>query len=284
MTTQTRRVLSELLLFLLVVPIGGAGKDEKMKGADVIARHLEALGKPEARAAAKSRTVVGQLQVTFRLGGQGQLRGKGVFASEGTRFRIDWATQQVDYPGEQVAFDGSRTSVGQIRPGLRSHLSQFLYDYDYLLKEGLLGGALTTAWAPLGAAERQPKLDYSGLKKVEGVQLHEVRYRARKGGEVQVTLYFEPETFRHVRSQHRLTVPARMGATLGDSSSQRDSYVSVVEQFGDFRPVDDLTLPHSYKLEFTIEGQANTFLATWEVKVAELAHNQTLDPGMFSVK
>jgi hypothetical protein len=273
---------------MLAFPAGSArlaAKEEKMKGADFVVKALEALGTAEARAAAKSRVATGALQVTFRLGGQGQLRGKGVFASEGNKTRFDWGFPQVDYPGEQIAFNGSKVNVGQIRPGQWSQLGGFVYQYDFLLKEGLLGGELTTGWALLGVAERQPKLDYSGLKKVEGTQLHELRYRAKKGGgEVQVTLYFEPETFRHVRSNYRLSIPARMGTNAIDSTRQRDANHSIIERFGDFKQVDGLMLPQSYSLELTMEGGEQTFLATWSLAISEITHNQSIDPATFGVK
>ena len=52
----------------------------------------------------------------------------------------------------------------------------------------------------------QPKLDYRGLKKIEDMELHEVSYRAKKGsGDLKITLYFEPQLFRHVKKQIQLS-------------------------------------------------------------------------------
>ena len=288
MKTRKRRRLLISLSIVLALPAGSAtlaGKEEKMKGADLLAKHLEAIGTVEARAAAKSRAAVGIVQAIFRHGGQGHVRGKGMFLSDGNKLRINWAFALVDYPGEQLAFDGSKVSVGDIRAGIRTELSDFVYHYDFLLKEGLLGGALTTAWAPLAAVERRPKLDYSGLKKTEGVQLHELKYRARKGSsDVQVWLYFEPESFRHVRSRYRLTIPGAPRTATTDSAGRREIYHTITEQFGEFKTVDGLTLPHTYSLEFAIEGGPTTFLATWSVDGIEIAHNPALEDASFKVK
>jgi len=41
-------------------------------------------------------------------------------------------------------------------------------------------------------------MEYLGLKQIDGKQLHEVNYRARKGQDLfKVRLYFEPESYLH---------------------------------------------------------------------------------------
>jgi hypothetical protein len=288
MRLDWHRIVNASLASLLALSLGIAplrAKDEKPKAADVVAKHLEALGTAEARAAAKTRAAQGPVQVVFRLGGSGQLTGNGLIASEGRKARIEWKFQQVEYPGEQLAFDGSKLTVGQVRPGVRSPLTQFVYQFDFLMKEGLLGGALSTGWALLETAERQPKIDYSGTKKIDGVQLHELKYRSKKGsGEVQVSLFFEPENWRHVRSQFRLVIPARMGSNPADSAGQRETIHQIVEQFSDFKAVDGLTLPHSYRLQYTVEAQNSTYLADWTQNVTQMSHNQAIEPKVFSVQ
>jgi hypothetical protein len=281
------RTVSIVTVFCLCLSCAAlsAAKDAKLKPEELVAKHLAALGTPEAIAAVKSRVLSGDATAIFRLGSQGQMSGPGNILSEGRRTRIAIKFQSVDYPGEQLAWDGSKVTVGILRPGRRSNLSSFVDDFDMLLKEGLLGGELTTAWALLDVAGRSPKLDYSGVKKVEGKQLHELRYRARKGpGDLSVSLYFEPETFRHAASQYRLVQPAPMASSPGASSGQRDSIYTLVESFGDFKEVDGLILPHFYKLVFTIEGQSSTYLADWVIKDAKVTHNVPIEAGVFSVQ
>ena len=171
-----RRSLQPLIPYLscLALAAGATAKDDKPKPDQLVASHLAALGSAEKRAAVKSRAATGTVQVVFRLGAQGQLSGPAALLSVGHKARINWAFNQLEYPGEQFGFDGSRVTVGLVRPGVRSNLSEFIYQFDYLLKEGLLGGVLATGWALLEVPERQPKLDVTGLKKIEGKQLHEV--------------------------------------------------------------------------------------------------------------
>jgi hypothetical protein len=274
-----------ILLACFAPSLQVSGKDEKIKPEQLLAKHLEAIGSTEARAVPRTRLIEGASQVNFRLGGQGQMDGKGNILSSGPMVRLGLSFAALDYPGEQLAFDGKKVTVGQIRPGTRSALSAFIYQHDGILKEGLIFGVLTTSWALLHAPARQPKLEYNGLKKIDGISLHELRYRARRGlGDVNVMLYFEPETFRHVRSQHRVVVPANMGASPAESASMRDSIYLLVEKFSDFETIDGLTLPHAYDLSFTIEGQNATLYTTWHFSVSKIGHNQEIDPKYFAVQ
>jgi len=271
-------------LFLLVA-IMPAGAAEKLKPEELVARHLQSIGPEAARSQVKTRAVTGSAEVTFRLGATGQLKGSAAFFSDGKQARISLNFHALDYPGEQWAFDGERVSVGTVRPGERSALSSFIYHYDVLMREALLGGAFNAGWALLDATGRQAKLSYSGLKKMEGKRLHELRYRARKGsGDLQTQLFFDPETFRHVYSEHRLVQPAGMGRSPTESSSQRDTIYLVQEQFDDFRDVDGLSLPHQVRITFTIEGMQNTFLADWTVRAEKIVQNVAIDPKSFKVQ
>jgi hypothetical protein len=74
-----------------------------------------------------------------------------------------------------------------------------------------------------------------------------------------------------------------MASTPAESSGQRDTLYTLVEQFGDFKEVDSLTLPHSYKLVFTIEGQRNTILSEWNIAAEQVSHNQQIDPKYFRI-
>lgn len=279
----TKLTLAGSLLSLSMTNV--VSKDTKLKPEELVVRHLDAIGSAEARSAVKTRSASGRAMATVRLGGQGKLSGPGSIFSEAGQIRVAMKFEVPDYPGEDLAFDGTRVSVGTVRPGQRTNLSSFVYHHDMMMKEGLLGGTLTTAWPLLDVGARQPKLTYTGLKKVEGRQLHQLKYRPRRGaGDLQVSLYFEPETFRHVLSQYRLVQPAGMATTPAASAGQRDSFFTIVETFADFRQVDGLTLPRSYKLVYTIEAQNNTYLAEWTITDIETVHNSALDPGVFSVQ
>jgi len=274
-----------LAAFAVLAAVPTHAKDPKLTAKEVLARHLEAIGSAEARAKIAAREATGTGRVVFRLGGTGQLEGQGGIVSQGDKVRLGVIFNATEYPGEHVAFDGDKVTVGTIRAGVRSNLSNFLYTHDILLREGLLFGVCSSSWALLTAGERGSKLDYSGLKKVEGRQLHEMKYRARKGsGDLRITLYFEPETFRHVQSIYKLTIPAVMGATPEQSAQMRETRFTLSEFFSEFKEVDGLTLPHGYKLDFTYEGQNQTILTSWTLTFDKIAHNTNINPAVFTIQ
>jgi len=258
--------------------------EDKMKTEELVAKHLASIGAPEARAAARSRVLRGDAQVTFVRGGAGTITGKGNILSEGRLFRFGMNFNAPNYPSEQLAYDGKDVGVGWLRPGERSQLCDLLNTQSYVIREGLWGGTLSTAWPLLNLAEREARLDYRGLKKLEERQLHEVLYRPKKGGAFQILLYFDEENFRHVRTQYRLARPYVMGSRPGQNADARDTIHLVIEDFSDFKSVDSLTLPHSYRISHTIEGTSVTALTKWSLTVTELGHNQQLDPKYFSIK
>ncbi len=284
---------SQKLLWVLAPPVlifclcasALSARGQKLKVEEVVAKHLGSIGTAEARASIKSRLASGTAEVVFRLGGQGTLAGKGQMLSEGRKVRLALSFGSLDYPGEQIVFDGEKVNVGQMRPGQRSPFSAFLYGHDVIAREGLLGGVLSTAWPLLDLVARQPRLDYSGLKKIEGRQLYEVKYKAKKGpGDLQVALYFDPETFRHIRTQYRLVRPASMVTNPTESPSQQDTIYTLTEVFDNFKETEGLILPLSHRLDLTIEAQNATIMTHWSFTVTGIAHNQPMDPKSFTIR
>jgi hypothetical protein len=267
---------------LLVLPAAGA-KDEKLTPEELVSKHLESIGPAAKRMAAKSRSTGGTVQVAFRVGGSGTLNGKGNILSQGNAVRLGFGFSALDYSGEQIAFDGNKISVGQISPGNYPPFSRFVYENDLPLKEGLLLGTLSTNWALLAFSEKKPKLDLSGPKKIDGRQLYELKYQSRTiKGSMQVWLYFEPETFRHVRSQFKLETPLTSVARISDSAEV--VRYQILEQFDQFKEVDGLTLPHSYKVDYTIDSPRGGLLTSWNYVVDRVSHNETIENRIFSVQ
>jgi len=283
--------LSGFLLMAFLLPSGAP--EQKMKAEEVLTRHLISIGPPEARAAAKNRAASGTAQVTFHLPRTGQLPGRSEVISDGRMVRIAMMFATQEYQSEQFVFDGKNVDTGQVNVRLRSPMSAFVYDHHALLREGLLCGTMTTAWALLDVAGRQPKLVYTGLKKLEGKQLHELTYRPKKdAGDLQISLYFDLENFRHVYSQYRLVERAGVGqygkptqANPTGTSPGADTFYRIEEWFDDFRTVDSLSLPHAYKLRFTREGSdPPTYICEYGISLMQVLYNQALDPQAFVIQ
>jgi len=285
--TSRRRVVGRpwvvtALLLALLSP--SAAQDGKLDAQALVTRHLQSIGPDQTRAARKTSVAQGVGQLRILTGGTGTLEGPAYFFSDGRKLRFVIQFSQPTYPAEEFAFDGSKPVVAVIQPRVRSRLGQFLYLYNDIIKEGLLGSTLSTAWPLTDLAERGAKLQYIGLKKIDGRELHEARYQLKKGGDLSIHLYFEPETFRHLRTTYRLRITAQIGAGPAQSSGQRDSIFTLEERFDGFKTVDGLTLPTHWTLRLSTEGTQGSSVNEWDISFDKIVLNQEIDPKFFAVQ
>ena len=261
-----------------------SAQNKKLTAEELIARHLDSVGTAEARSKASTRVASGETKFIARLGGSANVDGQAMMVSSGAKLRLGIKLPLNDYPGEDMAFDGAQAATGLLPQGARSRLSAFFSSQNLPLREGLLGGTLSTAWPLLRMDQTQPKLDYRGLKKVDGRQLHEVGYRPRKGaGDLKVSIFFDPETFRHVKTRYNFEIGATIG-TRENSNQNTESYYTLTEDFDDFRAVDGLTLPHKYRMQFSAEGRVGSALSDWTVTINKIEHNTKIDDLIFVIK
>ena len=114
--------------------------------------------------------------------------------------------------------------------------------------------------------------------------MHEVGYRPRKGSsDLKVSLFFDPETFRHVRTKYSFEIGATIG-TRENSNQNTETYYSLTEDFDDFREVDGLTLPHKYRMQFSVESRSGSALHDWTVMIKKIEHNTKIDDVVFVIK
>jgi len=272
--------LSFVVAFASRPAVTGA-KDEKLKPEEVVAKHLQSIGPAEKRNAIKTRVTAGPVQVVLRQGGYANTTGKGNILSDGKSVRLAFSFPSIDYRGEQMAFDGNKVTVMQISPGNYSPLAGFIYEDNYPLKEGLLMGVLSTGWVLQDVAARQPKLEYNGLKKVGGRQVHELKYLPKNSkATMTTTLYFEAETFRHVETQFKMERPPARIVNITDSAEL--VHYEIVEKFDQFKEVDGLTLPHSYYLEFSVNAPTGASLTTFTHTIEQIVHNSPVERAVFT--
>lgn len=283
-TNGIRSVALSLMLLSSIICLAFA-KEPKMDPKDLVARHLQSLGAKEKVAGMKSCVAEGNATLRMLTGGSGQLAGPAALYSDGPKVGFLIKFGFVDYPEEHYVFDGDKFEAGFLKPGVRSRLGAFLTTYSSIVKEGLLGGALTTAWPLNDLEKRNPKLQYDGTKKIEGKELHELRYVVRKGNsDLNTFLYFDPETFRHVASLYRVVIPAQIGpGGPNDSAGQIETRYELEEKFDSFREVNGLTLPTRWRIHFTSTTPRGTTLAEWDMNYDKISTNQPIDPKVFAL-
>jgi hypothetical protein len=255
-----------------------------MKAEEIVAKHLEAMGGAETLQSVTSRIVNGTVVVTFMEPGTGQLGGRVVLASESPRnvVAMVFDNASTNYPHEKIGFDGREVSGSYARPGIRSTLGDFLLAHKGIIKQGLLAGALSQAWPLLDVTKNKVKIEAGGTKKI-GDRLTQQLKLQPSGADIRVTLFFDAETFQHVRTEYHRLIVAQMGSTPETSASQSETRYKLVEDFGDFRKEGGLMLPHSYKIYLEVLGRTGSFKADWTMTLTDFQFNQRIDPTAFDV-
>ena len=288
---KVRLLLPVLLLTATVVCILPARADDKLKPEDLVAKHLDSIGTTEARARVNGTKIKGACSVAVRLCGEGQIEGQVLMASTDAANLINMNFEISTYAQEALRFDGKKFATSQLRPGSRTCLAQFFLENEVLFKEGLVGGVLSESWSLLSLAERNPKLEYSGLKKIGDKQLHALKYNPRKGSDVKIVLYFDPQTFRHVRSDYARTVYASEqrriaggGPGLPPAQNQQatPTRIEAYEEFADFKDESGLNLPHTYKFHLSIQSEVRPAVVDWVFTLNDFSFTSPLDAAEFT--
>lgn len=288
--------LGTFILFVFGLSVF-TGAVQKMKPAEFLERHLASIGTPEARAAVRNRVASGAATVLLtpdpaiqnvilvphkpdnrpEAGASAEFKrsGNAVFISEGESVRLSLNFSASDYGGEDLAYDGKK---------LRPHVYGRLSVPVELISEGLLGGTLTTTWALLDHTRRRQRLEYKGLKKLAGREYHELQYLFRKDYgnrhvvDIRALMYFDPQTFRHKKTECRILDVA--GIVKGTSMRTH----TLTEEFADFAMAEGLTLPRTYKLRYSSESNRHLTTTEWNVTFSETRHNQQLDRNAFVLR
>ena len=307
--------LVALALCVFALSSLSVAKDEAAV-AELVKKHLDSIGSEQARAAVKTRVAEGTVRFQL-LNVSGQYQdGKAQFVSDGKKLVALLKLPNPNYHGERFVSDGKKTDEAYVNPGRWSQFGQFVRVHNEILTEGLWGGTLSTGWALATLEERAAKLQDRGLKKVDGRELRRIDYSPKKHSDLEIQLYFEPETGRHVMTVYGLTISPQMGQGEVQTAREQPSYYRLEERFADFKSADNLNLPGRWTIQFTSDvttagadyaggrpssgggevGAAGTNVSTagigtgrspvnqFEVTILNISNNVPLDPKNFEVR
>ncbi len=289
------KCLGALLCVVALLSSTSFTKDEGSV-SEFVKKHLDSVGTEPVRAALKTRVAEGVLQFHMLHQG-GSQDGKMVLVSEGNKVVCLLKLPNPNYHGERFVSDGHKTEEAQVKPGAWSELGAFVRAHNEILTEGLWGGTLSAGWPLLDSLEsRHAKLQSTGRKKVDGREMLQFRYSPAKRSDLEISLYFEPETGRHVLTTYGLTVAPQMALTELETAKQKSTTYLLEERFSDFKEQDHLTLPSRWEVRFTLDvppdpshpGSAAVYARsdtwTFDVSVKSVSNNVTLDPKNFDMK
>jgi len=274
---------------------------EDLTPEQLIDKHLEAFGLKSGSTQIKSIQFVGNTDVEFLQGMAGKMSGIAALTSQGSKIFLNMKFDDVNYPGEYFAYDGKSVSVNNIQPGVRTPLADFIFAYNKVMKNGMFGGVFSNAWPLLNIKTSKPSYMNVRKTKVEGKELYELEYRPRdRHGDMKIRIFFETDTYRHVRTEYKVSldndastgtygnpeddyerdIPAISGMVTGST------YYTLVEKFGDFKEVGALTMPHSYSLNYDLDGIArHAFIGRWKIDIMMIGFNaENIEPALFKAK
>lgn len=278
-----------LLTALLMISVPVAAKDKKLTDDQLLAAHREAMGAVAERTSVVAK---GVCQLTILAGGSGQMQGEVTFYSAGNRTMTLIDFGQGSYNGERFGWDGNKAQVAYMVPGQRSTLGEFLFSYQELLRDGFLGGAVSTAWPLLPGAESKGKLKNEGVKKLDGVSLVKAEFRPRRVTQgLNVDFFFDPETYRLAHAEYRMRIPAALGprpdvpsaGSVGQAAG-RDTRLKLEESYRQYREVEGVPFPTEWVIRVTTETNRGTTLWEWKILFSEVAFNEEIDPAVFSLR
>jgi hypothetical protein len=291
------RKISFLLLIaccLFATQVPGADADAPSP-EKLVAEHVKAIGNPAMLSKVKSVTLIGTADANFILGMVGSMKGTSMLISEGPKIGITFKFSDINYPGEYFAFDGTEVTVQNMKPGLKSPIADFLYRYNKMMKQGLISGVFSNAW-PLLDIKNHPKVKMKTHNaKVDGKELYELEYQPEDWfGDMKIRMFFEPGTYRHVRTEYKVRTTDDASAGFNPSPDTHmaigqvkgESYYTLVEKFEDFKKVGAFTLPHRYILHYMIDGPAQSgFIADWTLNAQQIGFNTpNINPKVFQAE
>lgn len=280
------KLLSLIVLFILFISANFAFS-QKLKAEDIVAKHLDSIGTKENRAKIKNIAAVGMAEYkTVRSAtydfGKGATGGT-IFLSEANKMYFGSKFNSVTYPLEEVVYDNKSVETAFIKPGQRSALGYYILNNRDVVREGLFGGSLSTAWSLFDLQSHQAKVDSAGKKKINGRDAYVLNYIIKASSPLTIKLYFDAETFQHVRTEYRRAFPAPFTGKPTESSFQVQTVHLLTENFSNFKKVDGITLPHSYQINLLYDGKVTDEIE-WKFEFSEFRFNQKIDPASFETK
>lgn len=270
------------LCFVLLASLSALSAD-KTTLEELLKKHLESIGTGDARSAAQGRAASGKFSMEVVQGGTGSADGDAGVISSGKMNKVMMKTDSPRYAGERFWFTGKHLVAPVSDVSARTYLADFIYHNESILRDGLFSGAISTSWALLDVNGRGAKLSYDGIKNIDGQDLHQVTYVPKKSaGELEVRLYFDPETFRHVMTRYRYEVAPYMNVTPGSRDRQATTQNSsktiynIEEKFSDFKTADGITLPTGWDIKYSVEP-VRAILMHWRVNLTRVTSNPNVD-------
>ncbi len=275
------RFTGSVCVLALAVVFAGWALAQKMTADELISKHRASIGTKEKLDSIKERMAIGLSEFESKLPSI-KTNGKALVASRGQDFMFLVSFNSREYPFEKIGLFSNRINLPWVAPGARSPLGAFVADHEKMLSDRVFTGSISGAWTLLDP-KMNAQVKLGGKKKIEGREAYGLEYwpKGVNSSEFTILMYFDAETFRHVRTEYRHVINPGQD-TFGRLGRQAGVRQTLIENFGDFRTVDGLTLPYSYIAHYTTESNSGTFEYFWRLALQQHMLNPNLDAKFFT--
>lgn len=273
------RYFNFVFLTLLLLNLGLAVSGQSLTADEIITRHLNSIGTASRRQSLKNIFVTGLSGFDAKIPVV-QGRGKAVVVSDAENLYFLMSLNSHEYPFEKIGVFGNKVSIPFGTAGQRSLLGKFMAEHSIVLTSSLFCGSMSLRWI---SKIPDLRLKSSGKKKIDGHLAYgvDVVSPGIGSGDFTIRLYFDTETFRHVRTEYHREVQADT-VTFGRQNQTVNATVDLREEFSEFKEADGLTFPYSYKVTLTSNAGTSVYETSWSIMVNGYNLNQNLAPDFFT--
>jgi hypothetical protein len=255
---------------LTVLAISGRGlavdDKDKLSGAEIVNKHLAAVGGKQALAKIKSRVAIGNATKD-----SDPAAPMAVMSEAPNRVSAIYQFQGFNW---QLTYDGAKSIV---RPVLGRVNAPVMQKYEEMLATGTMFNSISLYNVLAQGDSDNAKFEAKGMKKVKGRPAYAVEMRR---GKDKTLLYFDAETFMWLRTDYGSVSFTKGATTLVGNKDQEINYDFYVET-SDFKEVDGVKLPFKFEIVATTPILKQKNVGTIVATISEYRHNIAIDPKMF---
>lgn len=270
------------LFFAMVFSLISVAEAKDPTVQEVINRHLDSISSEENRSKITNIITGGVSEFESKTpvvkGG-----GRTIIVSDEKNFYFSMSLNSNNYPFEKIGYFNGNVSLPFVMSGERSALGGFLNEHQQIVSDGLFGGALSVVWIRNIGNVQKLRMRMAGSKKIRDVKtwIIEVQSSAKGSGEFKARLYFDSETFQHIRSEYRREIPTGV-IFNGRRNRFTDGYLLLTEDFSNFNTHEGVTLPSNYLITFSTDSPDIAYENSWNIKIVGARFNQQLSSDFFA--
>lgn len=255
-----------------IVVTSSASDDKKsLTAAEIIEKHLAAVGGKEALAKIKSRIAIG----TVRKENDAGIK-MAIMSEAPNRVTAVYVFEKYDW---QLTYDGRKAFV---RPVFPRTLASVQDKYQEMLASGLMFNSISLYNLLTTDEGSGAKFDAKGTRKVKDRLAYVVEIKRPQSGTVR--LFFDAETFMWVRTEFgRVGFSKPLQEFTNNSVPRGEDEVSIDFYFetSDFRDVNGIKLPYKYEQSISYPQLHTKMSGSITGTITEYRQNEPIDPKMF---